>query len=335
MNEKIKITIDLFMAGKRVDGFVASEVEGVSRQYAQKLIDMGAVLVDGKTVKHGYKLKEGDRITVELPPLKALEIKPVKMNLDILYEDKDVVVINKPAGLVVHPGVDGTHAEDSLVSGLMAHCGDSLSGINGVLRPGIVHRLDKDTSGVLICAKNDKAHRFLAEQFEGREVEKVYLALIAGIPEANRGMIEAPIGRSRGDRKKMDVTSERNGKMAVTKYVVLESFGLGNSSEEASGIGSCSLVQVRILTGRTHQIRVHFSSIGHPVVGDTVYGDLKLNTFFEQEYGLGRIFLHAFSLGIKLPSSKASKSGDKEKSVFETDLPDALKTVLDKLKPIL
>lgn len=332
MNEKIKITIDLFNVGKRVDGFVASQVEGVSRQYAQKLVDSGAVLVNGKAIKPGYKLKEGDRLTVEVPPLKELEIKPAKMNLDILYEDKDVVVINKPAGLVVHPGVDGTHAEDSLVSGLMEHCGASLSGINGVLRPGIVHRLDKDTSGVLICAKNDKAHRFLAEQFEGREVEKVYLALIAGIPEANKGMIEAPIGRSRGDRKKMDITSERNGKMAVTKYVVLENFALGGSGEDESGFRGCTLVQVRILTGRTHQIRVHFSSIGHPVVGDTVYGDAKLNNFFRQEFGLERIFLHAFSLGIRLPSSK---SVDKEKSVFETDLPDELETVLNRLRDAL
>ncbi|MBU0667926.1 RluA family pseudouridine synthase, partial [Patescibacteria group bacterium] len=238
--------------------------------------------------------------------------KPLSMNLDIVYEDDNLIVLNKPAGLVVHPGQGETHKDDSLVNALLHHCKGKLSEINGVLRPGIVHRLDKDTSGLLVIAKNDRTHRYLADLFHGRRVDKVYFALLAGRIVPQKGRIEAPIGRDVRQRKRMAVVSEKKGKMAVSEYEVIDYFD------------DFSLVKIHLITGRTHQIRVHFASIGFPLVGDNLYGKPKVNKVLEEEYGLKRQFLHAGSLSFVLPDMKKLRT-------FKIALPDDLQAVLDAL----
>jgi len=293
---------------QRVDKFLAENTE-YSREFIKKLTAEGNVFVDNRPVKGSYNLNDGDIVGALIPDLRDVNIKPVKMDLDIIYEDDDMLVINKSAGLVVHPGVNGMYADNSLVNGIMYYCGDSLSGIGGEKRPGIVHRLDKDTSGLLIIAKNNQAHTNLMHQFKNRTVEKSYVALVIGTLKHKRGRIESPIGRDIHDRKKTAVVTEDSGKMAMSAYCVLEE------------INCYSLLKIKIETGRMHQIRVHMSSIGHPVAGDDVYGNVKVNKKLRKECGLKRQFLHSSELTVRHPVSGKIKR-------FKTDLPNDLKKVL-------
>jgi len=289
-------------AGARLDVFVASREEQLSRSFVQKLIGDGAITVNQKTARAKYRLKEGDSVAVAAPPPVELKVCPEPIPLDIFYEDKDVIVVNKPRGMVVHPA-EGNYT-GTLVNALLYHCRD-LSGINGVLRPGIVHRIDKDTSGLLMIAKNDLAHEHLAGQLKEHTVRRGYLGLAHGILASERGMVDAPIGRDPRDRQKMAVTN-RNGKAAVTHYRVLGS------------AGNYTLLKLRLETGRTHQIRVHMAYIGHPLVGDARYGPSK------PHWGLGGQFLHAYMLGFVHP-----RSG--EFLEFRAHLPEELNAILQKL----
>ncbi|NPV26631.1 MAG: RluA family pseudouridine synthase [Firmicutes bacterium] len=263
----------------RVDIFLARRHSSISRTHVQKLIAEGLVTVNGQSVKANYKLRAGDQVEFILPPPVELEVLPEPIPLDVLYEDADVIVVNKPQGMVVHPAHGNYHG--TLVNALLAHCRD-LSGINGVLRPGIVHRLDKDTSGVLVVAKNDQAYQNLAEQIKAHEVTRRYVALVHGVMREPAGEIEAPIGRDPHDRKRMAVVNQ-GGKEAITGYRVLERFQ------------DYTLIEARLKTGRTHQIRVHMAFLGHPVVGDPVYGPRKAH------FGLRGQALHAEVLGFKHP----------------------------------
>ncbi|PCI40274.1 MAG: RNA pseudouridine synthase [Rhodospirillaceae bacterium] len=246
-------------AGLRLDKFLAGEVEGYSRSRLKALMDAGHVaLADGPATDASKKVKEGDVYTVTIPPVVAAEPKPQNIPLTVVYEDDDVIVIDKPPGLVVHPAAG--NADGTLVNALLAHCGDSLSGIGGVARPGIVHRLDKGTGGLIIAAKNDAAHVGLSKQFADHSMDRAYLALVWGVPMPPKGEIEGNIGRSPNNRKKMAIV-ERGGKYALTRYKVLKTFG-----------DVAALVECRLATGRTHQIRVHMASIGHSLIGDPVYG---------------------------------------------------------------
>lgn len=245
----------------RIDRFLGSRLEQVSRSYLQKLVKEGAVLVNGKPVKSSYKVENGDWIRLEIPDAVEPEIEAEEMDLDILYEDSDIILINKPKGMVVHPAAG--HYSGTLVNGLMAHCKDELSGINGVMRPGIVHRIDMDTTGVLIVCKNDKAHNAIAEQLKVHSITRKYYAIVHGVLKEDTGTVNAPIGRHPVDRKKMSI-NEKNGKEAVTHYRVLRRFR------------RFTFVECQLETGRTHQIRVHMASIGHPLLGDQVYGPAKV-----------------------------------------------------------
>lgn len=299
--------------GQRLDKVLQTHFPDRSRSFLQVLIKDGLVMVSGKPAKSSQQLGPRQKVTVTFPEPKSLNLKPRDMNLDVIYEDKDLLVINKPAGLVVHPGVGDTHSEDSLVNAILHHCGKDLSGIGGVKRPGIVHRLDKDTSGLIVVAKNDNAHRSLTDQFKNREVSKAYIALLVGHLEPVKGTIEAPIGRDPANRKKMAVVRESEGKTAVTKYRVMEY------------LKDFTLVDISILTGRTHQIRVHFTSIGFPLVGDPMYGREKMNKYFDKEYGLTRVFLHAAKLSFIHPRTQ-------KKEEFECPLPLDLESVITEMK---
>ena len=288
--------------GVRIDAFLAETVEQLSRSAAQQLLEKGGITVNGKAVKKNYKTHDGDEITVELPEPEPVELLPENIPLDIRYEDEDVVVINKPKGLVVHPAPG--HWSGTLVNALMYHCGDSLSGINGQLRPGIVHRIDMDTSGLLIVAKNDFAHQALAEQLKDHSLSRIYEAIVVGNIRADSGTIDAPIGRHPVDRKKMAVT-EKNSRPAVTHYQVLTRY---------SGY---THLRLRLETGRTHQIRVHLAWQNHPIVGDMVYGRGK-------ELGLTSQCLHARSLTFRHPRTGKLVT-------VECELPEYFQTVLKKL----
>lgn len=288
--------------GVRIDAFLAERVEQLSRSAAQQLLEKGGITVNGKAVKKNYKTHDGDEITVELPEPEPVELLPENIPLDIRYEDEDVVVINKPKGLVVHPAPG--HWSGTLVNALMYHCGDSLSGINGQLRPGIVHRIDMDTSGLLIVAKNDFAHQALAEQLKDHALSRIYEAIVVGNIRADSGTIDAPIGRHPVDRKKMAVT-EKNSRPAVTHYQVLTRY---------SGY---THLRLRLETGRTHQIRVHLAWQNHPIVGDMVYGRGK-------ELGLTSQCLHARSLTFRHPRTGKLVT-------VECELPEYFQTVLKKL----
>lgn len=312
-----KFEIDESKADKRLDKELVVYFSDRSRQYLQKIIKQGCVLINGKVAKSSAILKIGDKIEVNFPAVKELDLKAADIKLQIVYEDKDLLVVNKAAGMVVHPGTGSSHQEDSLVNALLYHCKGNLSGIGGVQRPGIVHRLDKDTSGLLVVAKNDKAHQHLAKQFKDHQVTKIYFALVAGKLQPLTGTIDAPIGRHGYDRKKMAITNEAHGRQAVTKYKVLEQ------------IGEYSLLEITLITGRTHQIRVHFAAIGFPLVGDIIYGRPKVNKFFEQNFGLKRVFLHAGKLGFMLPDGGLDTG---KKVSFEAELPKDLQDALDGLR---
>lgn len=247
-------------SGLRIDKYLSSVNEQLSRSYIQKLLKSGLVLVDGKPVKASYQVDEGDVISLDIPEAVELEIEPENMDLDILYEDQDVILVNKPKGMVVHPAAG--HYSHTLVNGLMYHCKDQLSGINGVMRPGIVHRIDMDTTGVIIACKNDMAHNSIAAQLKEHSITRRYQAIVHGVLKDDAGTIEGPIGRHPTDRKKMSI-NYNNGKSAVTHYKVLKRFR------------QYTHVECRLETGRTHQIRVHMASIGHPLLGDLVYGPGK------------------------------------------------------------
>ena len=289
----------------RIDRFLGSRLEQVSRSYLQKLVKDGAVLVNGKPVKSSYKVENGDRIRLEIPDAVEPEIEAEPMALDILYEDSDIILINKPKGMVVHPAAG--HYSGTLVNGLMAHCKNELSGINGVMRPGIVHRIDMDTTGVLIVCKNDKAHNAIAEQLKVHSITRKYYAIVHGVLKADTGTVNAPIGRHPVDRKKMSI-NEKNGKEAVTHYRVLQRFR------------RFTFVECQLETGRTHQIRVHMASIGHPLLGDQVYGPAKVPFS-----GLQGQTLHAGVLGIIHPSTG-------EYMEFTAPLPEYFLKLLEKLR---
>ena len=246
--------------GERIDKYLSALCPDLSRSYVQKLLKSGNVLVDGRQIKASYSIQEGERIFLDVPEAVEPEIEAEPMELDILYEDKDVILVNKPKGMVVHPAPG--HYSHTLVNGLMAHCKGQLSGINGILRPGIVHRIDMDTTGVLIACKNDMAHNSIAAQLKEHSIVRRYQAIVHGRIEEAEGRIEGAIGRDPVHRKRMCI-NEKNGKPAVTHYRVLERFR------------QFTYVECRLETGRTHQIRVHMASIRHPLLGDTVYGPVK------------------------------------------------------------
>ncbi len=290
--------------GERLDKWLARQLPGYSRTEIQRWIKEGLVRVNGRASKPGYKLEPGDVVEVDVPaPVPYEGVKPEPIPLNVLYEDEDVIVIDKPAGMVVHPAPG--HASGTLVNALLYHFPD-LEGIGGVERPGIVHRLDKDTSGLILVAKNSRAHRELQRQFKAREIEKAYLALVEGHLQPKVGRIEAPIGRDKRHRKRMAVV--RGGREAITEYTVIAYYG------------DYTLVEVRPLTGRTHQIRVHFAFIGHPLAGDTVYGRRKQKL----KPWLRRHFLHAHRIRFRLP-----RTGQWVE--FTSPLPEDLQHILDKL----
>jgi 23S rRNA pseudouridine1911/1915/1917 synthase len=291
--------------GIRIDKYLSVIQSDLSRNYIQRLIDEGKVFMEDKPVKANFKVKTGNKVVILLPELKEAEIVPEALPIDIIYEDMDIIVINKHKGLVVHPAAG--HANGTLVNALLYHCSGELSGINGVMRPGIVHRIDRDTTGVLVACKNDKAHQFIAEQLKVHTITRRYQALVYHTFKTDSGRVEAPIGRDPKDRKKMAV-NHRNGKAAATNYKVLENFHSQYAHIE------CSLE-----TGRTHQIRVHMASIHHPLLGDTVYGPAK------DPFHLEGQALHAGVLGFLHPSTK-------EYVEFEAPLPDYFTQMLVKLR---
>ena len=288
----------------RLDKYLAEQFPEQTRSYLQKLIKDGEVTVNGKKVKTGYQLSKGDEVSVNIPEPKELDVEPQKMNLDIVYEDDDVILVNKPKGMVVHPAPG--HTTDTLVNGLLYHCKDNLSGINGVARPGIVHRIDRDTTGILIVCKNDMSHNSIAAQLKEHSINRRYRALVHGNLKDDTGTVEGPIGRHPIDRKKMAI-NEKNGKPAVTHYTVLERFG------------NYTLIECKLETGRTHQIRVHMTSIGHPLVGDEVYGPAKC------PFKLQGQCLHAMILGFVHP-----RTG--EYMEFSANLPEYFEDLLRKLR---
>lgn len=294
--------IDQNSVNYRLDVYLSQEFEDKSRSYIQKLVDEGNVTVNDKNKKSNYKLKVNDKITVNFPELEELVIQPENIDLDIIYEDSDLIVINKSQGMVVHPA-PGNYT-GTLVNALVYHCKD-LSGINGVARPGIVHRIDKDTSGILVIAKNDNAHKKLAEQLKEHSMKREYVALVEGIIKGESGMVDKPLARHPKERIKMAVVS--GGKRAVTHYEVVERFERN------------TLVKCVLETGRTHQIRVHMSYIGHPLVGDPVYGYKK------QKFNLNGQMLHAKKLGFIHPNTEKYME-------FESEIPDYFNDVLKKLR---
>ncbi len=296
-------------AGKRLDSFLSDKIEGYSRTYMQKLIDEGHCKVNGKSAKSNLKLRQGDKVEVVIPDPVNLEVEPESIALDIVHEDNDIIIINKAQGMVVHPA-HGNYS-GTVVNALLEHCGslsdyNSLTGINGVMRPGIVHRIDKDTSGIIVIAKTNVAHLSLSEQLKEHSITRKYIALLEGPLKNDSGRVETLIGRNPKDRKQMAVVSV-NGKKAVTHYRVLERFE------------NHTLIEAMLETGRTHQIRVHMAYLGHPVVGDTVYG------FKKQRFDTKGQLLHAKLLGFIHPASG-------EYVEFEAPLPDYFEKILSVLR---
>ena len=297
--EKLVVDVD----DVRLDAYIAKMKSDISRTMIQKLIEEESILVNGKSKKISYKVQIGDEIELNIPEAKEIELKAENIPVEVVYEDNDIIVVNKPKGMVVHPA--NGNPDGTLVNAIMAMCKDSLSGIGGEIRPGIVHRLDKDTSGLLIVAKNDKAHINMSEQIKNREVKKIYIALVRGVVSENEATINMPIGRSTKDRKKMAV--RKDGKEAVTHFKVLKRYK------------KYTLLEVKIDTGRTHQIRVHMAEIGHPVVGDMVYSNGK------NEFGVEGQMLHAKSLDFKHPITGKQMH-------LEAELPEYFEKVLEQLE---
>lgn len=281
MNE-IVMEITPEMEGERIDKCISNYLESLSRSYIQKIIKDGKAYVNDAVVKANYKVKVDDKVQFEIPDCEEPDIPPQDIPLDILYEDKDILIVNKPKDMVVHPAPG--HYEGTLVNAIMFHCKDELSGINGVLRPGIVHRIDKDTTGSIIICKNDEAHRKIARQLKEHSITRKYRAIVYGRIMEEEGTVNAPIGRHPTDRKKMAI-NEKNGKPAVTHYKVLERFD------------KYTYIECQLETGRTHQIRVHMTSIGHPLLGDEVYGNAKCPFKLEGQT------LHAMTIGFIHPTT--------------------------------
>ncbi len=298
----IYLVITSELSKVRLDKFL-SENTGKTRSFVQSMISDGLVLVNGKPEKASYSVKCGDKIEYNLPEIKVLDAKPQDIPIDIVYEDEDVLIVNKEAGMVVHPAPG--NPDNTLVNAVMKHCEGKLSGINSVIRPGIVHRIDKDTSGLLVIAKNDEAHLNLSEQFKVHSITREYTAIVNGHFKENSGTVDAPIGRHGVNRKKMAVT-DKNSKDAVTHFEVLEEYP------------KYSLIKCKLETGRTHQIRVHMAFIGHPLLGDSVYGD-------KNKMGIEGQMLHAGKLGFVHP-----RTG--EYVEFESQLPEDYKKVLADLR---
>lgn len=302
MSEIIELAVSTADKGNRADKFISDNIAELTRSAVQNLITQGNVLADGKAVAKNYKLRGGETLSVEIPEPQPLDAQPENIPLDIVYEDNDLLVVNKPKGMVVHPA-HGNHS-GTLVNALLHHCGDSLSGINGVIRPGIVHRIDKNTSGLLIVAKNDAAHLGLAEQIKAHSFTREYEAVATGFFKETDGTIDAPVGRHKTDRKKMCVTTE-NSRNAVTHYSVIKQYG------------GYAHLRLRLETGRTHQIRVHLAYLGHSVYGDDVYGKACK--------GIDGQCLHARKIGFIHPSTK-------EYMEFSSELPEYFQAVLRKLE---
>ena len=290
--------------GKRIDSFIPMVQEDISRSMVQKLIEQKNIKVNGKETKHSYKLKLNDEIEIFVPEAKEINLKAQDIPLNVIYEDNDIIVINKPKGMVVHPA--NGNPDGTLVNAVMNKCKDSLSGIGGEIRPGIVHRLDKDTSGAIIVAKNDKAHIALSEQLKNHEVKKTYLAVVRGIIKENEATINMPIARSKKDRKKMDV--DKDGKEAITHFKVLGRYK-----------NKYTLLQINLETGRTHQIRVHLSHIGYPIIGDEVYSNGK------NEWNVSGQCLHAWKLEFIHPITG-------KKISLEAEIPEYLKNIIKELE---
>lgn len=303
--ETINFRVDQEEQGIRIDKYLASRLPDYSRSFLQKLVGEGQVLAEGKPVKSNYKISAGEQISLSVPDAVEPEIVPEPIPLDILYEDASLLVINKPKGMVVHPCPG--HYSGTLVNALMYHCKDQLSGINGVMRPGIVHRIDQNTTGSLVVCKTDAAHRSLAEQLKVHSITRKYRAIVHGNLKEEEGTVNAPIGRHPVDRKKMAVNN-RCGRDAVTHYRVLERFG------------SFTYLECRLETGRTHQIRVHMASIGHPLLGDDVYGPSRCPI-----PGLTGQTLHAMTLGFIHPETGTYME-------FEAPLPEYFENLLEKLR---
>nr|WP_296044334.1 RluA family pseudouridine synthase [uncultured Blautia sp.] len=288
----------------RIDRYLAEQCPDLSRSYIQKLVKDGAVFVNNRQIKANYKVQPQDQVILTIPDMQVPDILPENIPLDVLYEDQWLLIVNKPKDMVVHPSAG--HMEGTLVNAVMAHCGEHLSGINGVLRPGIVHRIDKDTTGALLICKDDTVHRDLAEQLKVHSIKRRYRAIVQGNLKEDQGTVDAPIGRHPTDRKKMAV-NYKNGKEAVTHYQVLERFG------------NATYIECRLETGRTHQIRVHMASLGHPLLGDTIYGSSK------NPYHLQGQALHAMILGFVHPITR-------EYLEFQAPLPEYFIKLLDKLR---
>lgn len=302
MSELLTLLCTAEDCGKRIDKYISDNAEMLTRSAVQGLIGKNAVTADGKAVSKNYKIRGTETIEVEIPDAEPMNAVPENIPLDIVYEDEDLLVVNKPKGMVVHPAHGNYHG--TLVNALLYHCGDSLSGINGVIRPGIVHRIDKNTSGLLIVAKNDKAHLHLAEQIKAHSFTREYEAIVSGSLKQESGTVDAPIGRHKTDRKKMCVTAE-NSRNAVTHYSLIRQFG------------GYAHIKCRLETGRTHQIRVHMAYMGNAVLGDDVYG--------KAYKGIEGQCLHARKIGFIHPTTE-------EYMEFSSDLPDYFTAILNKLE---
>ena len=290
--------------GIRLDNYLTEKLPEYSRSYIQKFLEDGQILVNGRPSKSNYKLRNGDLITVTIPEAEPLDVEPEDIPLDIVYEDSDVIVINKPKGMVVHPAPG--HIHGTMVNALLYHCKDSLSSINGIMRPGIVHRIDMDTTGLRVACKNDTAHRIMSDKFKIHDIHRVYTAIVYNHFQNESGTIDKPIARHKTERKKMAI--DPNGRRAVTHYTVIENLKQ-----------NFSLINCELETGRTHQIRVHMASINHPLLGDSVYGP-KQKPFQTQ----GQV-LHAGVLGFVHPITNQYME-------FHADLPDYFESILRKLR---
>ena len=313
-SEKIEILVSNDTKGERIDSYLSGSLS-MTRSVVAKLCESGMITVDGKSIAKNYKLKGGEMVEVIIPPAEPSEAMPENIPLDVVYEDEDIIVINKPSGMVVHPAAGNTSG--TLVNALLYHCGNSLSGIGGVVRPGIVHRIDKDTSGLLVVAKNDDAHLFLSQQIKEHNVSRIYYAIACGSLKNDEGTVNAPIGRHPIDRKKMAIIRDpdKSSKEAITHYRVLERFN------------GYTLVECKLETGRTHQIRVHMASLGHALLGDEVYGNDKIKLGQAARALIDGQCLHAGELVLTHPRTKKLMH-------FKSPMPNNMVELVEKLRRI-